>query len=342
MLLSILTLVSLLAFCLSAWLTSRFVRPDSRFYILDHPNGRSLHTRPTPRTGGIAIVTASIVMGVVTSVCLVAMSPRLSWLAGAMLLVAAVSFLDDRLGLSSGLRMLAHIVAAVALASGGFTLSVLVFPDSSLALSPAAAAVTTVLFIAWMINLYNFMDGMDGFAGGMAVFGFGTFALFGMGEGQWLFAALNLIVAAAAAGFLLFNFPPARIFMGDTGSSSLGLLAAAFSIWGAQEGVFPFWIALIVFSPFIVDATVTLLRRAGQGDKVWQAHRTHYYQRVVQAGWGHRKTVAWEYGIMAACMATALVSKNATPAVQWGVIGFWIVVYLSIALAVKRLEQKRK
>lgn len=95
---------------------------------------------------------------------------------------------------------------------------------------------------------------------------------------------ISLIIAAAFAGFLIFNFPPARIFMGDTGSSTLGLLAATLSLWGARDGVFPVWIAVLVFSPFIVDATVTLFWRLLRHEKIWQAHKAHYYQQLVQTG----------------------------------------------------------
>ena len=106
--------------------------------------------------------------------------------------------------------------------------------------------------------------------------------------------------------------------MGDVGSSTLGLLAAAFSLWGARDGVFPFWVAILVFSPFIADASVTLVRRLLRGEKIWQAHKTHYYQKLVQAGWGHRKTVLVEYAIMIGCGITALLSQCATVDVAGG------------------------
>jgi UDP-N-acetylmuramyl pentapeptide phosphotransferase/UDP-N-acetylglucosamine-1-phosphate transferase len=166
----------------------------------------------------------------------------------------------------------------------------------------------TGLFILWMINLYNFMDGMDGFAGGMAVIGFTTLAWLGRADAG--FAAVNLTIAAASAGFLAYNFPPARLFLGDTGSTALGFLAAACSLWGSAAGLFPFWAALWVFSPFIVDATVTLLRRLMRGERVWEAHRSHYYQRLVLLGWGHRRTVLAEYVLMLACAGSAMLAVH--------------------------------
>jgi UDP-N-acetylmuramyl pentapeptide phosphotransferase/UDP-N-acetylglucosamine-1-phosphate transferase len=199
-----------------------------------------------------------------------------------------------------------------------------------------------VLFTVWMTNLYNFMDGMDGFAGGMAVIGFATFALFGWRADHESFATVSLALAAASAGFLIFNFPPARIFMGDVGSSTLGFVVAALSIWGARDGVFPHWIAVLVFSPFVVDATVTLFRRLIRGERIWEPHRTHYYQRLVRLGWGHRKTVLWEYALMLASAGSALWAVSLPPAGQWALILAWATVYTGLAVLVSRLEQTSK
>jgi UDP-N-acetylmuramyl pentapeptide phosphotransferase/UDP-N-acetylglucosamine-1-phosphate transferase len=172
------------------------------------------------------------------------------------------------------------------------------------------------------------MDGMDGLAAGMAVIGFSCYAIMGWLSGNWQFAQSSLVVAAASAGFLFFNFPPARIFMGDVGSSTLGLLAAAFSLWGVRDGVFPFWAAILIFSPFIADASVTLVRRMIRGEKIWQAHKTHYYQKLAQAGWGHRKTALTEYAIMVGCGVTALSSQHATVILQMILLAGWVLFYV--------------
>jgi UDP-N-acetylmuramyl pentapeptide phosphotransferase/UDP-N-acetylglucosamine-1-phosphate transferase len=197
-----------------------------------------------------------------------------------------------------------------------------------------------LLFIIWMINLYNFMDGMDGFAGGMAVIGFGAYAIFGWIGGQPLFFIVSLVICAAAAGFLISNFPPAKIFLGDAGSASLGLLAAGLSLWGARDGLFPLWVALLIFSPFIADATVTLLRRLLKGEKVWEAHRSHCYQRLVQAGWGHRKTLLWEYSLMLACAATGLLVTHRSAETQLFALALWTGIYLFLFRAVKWAEHR--
>jgi len=199
-----------------------------------------------------------------------------------------------------------------------------------------------LVFIVWMINLYNFMDGMDGFAAGMAVSGFGFIALLGWLSGDAWFAQVNLIIATASLGFLIFNFPPARIFMGDVGSSTLGFMAAAFSLWGVRTGLYPFWAAVLIFSPFIADATVTLIRRILKGEKFWKAHKTHYYQRLVQAGWGHHKTLVVEYGIMLACGISALVSVDASATVQVAVLSFWFLFYIIFFSWISRISYKQR
>jgi UDP-N-acetylmuramyl pentapeptide phosphotransferase/UDP-N-acetylglucosamine-1-phosphate transferase len=333
--------VAATAFGLSAGLTYWFSRPGSRFYILDHPNERSLHSRPTPRTGGVAILAAVYLSALAAAVCCVAPAAALAWIAASGLLVAGVSFADDRFGLPVRYRLLAHFAGAGLVIAAGLGLTDPGLPGVGSTLPALLSVPVTLLFIVWMVNLYNFMDGMDGFAGGMAVFGFGTLALLGWMGGHETYALLNLVVAAAAGGFLLFNFPPARIFMGDAGSSSLGLFAAASSLWGASAGVFPFWAAVLVFSPFIVDATVTLIRRTLKGERLWQAHKSHYYQRLVQLGWGHRKTALWEYGLMAACSVSAVWAARRPAEIQWAMIAGWVLVYGLLVLLVNRLESRR-
>ncbi|TAN81345.1 MAG: glycosyl transferase family 4, partial [Gallionella sp.] len=173
----------------------------------------------------------------------------------------------------------------------------------------------------------NFMDGSDGLAGGMAMSGFGCY-----GVGAWLggdgaFALLNFSVAAAALGFLFFNFHPAKIFMGDAGSIPLGFLAAALGVWGWQQGYWPFWFTPLVFSPFVADATVTLFKRARRGEKLSQAHRGHYYQRLVQMGCGHRNTALAEYALMLLAGASALWGIGLHRAGQGSLLLGWGMVY---------------
>lgn len=274
-----------LAFGLSLWLS----RGGLAGLALDQPNYRSLHARPIPRTGGLALM-AGMLIG-----WLLVRGAVAGLLMPALLFLMAVSFLDDLRGLSAMWRFLAHFLAA-----GAF---VWLYDKGGLGMVGMVAAIPAMV---WMTNLYNFMDGSDGLAGGMTLFGFGFYGLAAWLHGDVQFAWLNGSVAAAALAFLCFNFHPARIFLGDAGSIPLGFLAAAFGFVGWHQGDWPLWFPLLVFSPFIVDASVTLLKRLLRGEKVWQAHREHYYQRLVQMGWGHRRTACAEYALMLAAGGSAV------------------------------------
>lgn len=335
-------MLCVVTFTISAWLTHWFCNPASIAYVLDHPNERSLHNRAVPRGGGLAILSAILTAGIGVSWFYSDSAFSFASLAASVILVSGISFLDDHRSVPPLGRLFVHVLAVALILYQGYAPDSLALPGISLHPANSIVMVLFLLFGVWLMNLYNFMDGMDGFAGGMAVFGFGAFALMGWLAGHELFFIMNLIVVAAAAGFLVFNFPPARIFMGDVGSSTLGFLAAAFSLWGARDGVFPFWIALLVFSPFIVDATVTLLRRLWRREKVWQAHKTHFYQRLVQAGWGHRKTVLAEYVLMAACGVSAIWIERQSFVIQWSALVLWGVAYVFLALLITDIVRRKK
>lgn len=330
------------AFVVAAQLARRFSQPGSRFHWLDHPNERSLHTRPMPRTGGVALIAGLLVgLAVVWGVSGGIEPDALGVLAGAGL-IAAVSFIDDRRGVPVRIRFPGHVIgAALAMVAAGLG-DVELLPGMLAWLPPWVTLGLILVFLVWMVNLYNFMDGIDGLAGGMAVFGFGTLAVLGLVAGAQPFAVFSALCAAAAGGFLLINFPPARIFMGDTGSATLGLLAGALSLWGARDGIFPFWAALLVFSPFLVDASVTLFRRTLAGERVWQAHKTHYYQRLVQLGWEHKKTVLCEYALMAACGVSALVAVRLSPSGQFALLVAWFLIYTALIAGAHHLEKKKR
>lgn len=330
-------LAAVTSFVFATVLTRRFCDAGSRLHLLDHPNERSLHSRPTPRTGGVAILSS---FGLSSPIWIFSIGTAypVGWLVTGAGIIAVLSFLDDWRGLSVGGRFLGHLFGSGLVVMGA---------DLALPLMPLDMSMfpmwlifgLSMIFLVWMINLYNFMDGMDGFAGGMTIIGFGTFAIFGWLAGNLPFAVLSLSLASAAGGFMVFNFPPARIFMGDAGSASLGLLAGGFILWGARDNVFPFWTGVLVFSPFIVDASVTLLRRMLRGERFWQAHKTHYYQRLVLLGWGHRKTVLAEYVLMFACAVSALWMVSTSLSTQLAVLIFWSFVYTVLAAWVRRLER---
>ncbi|WP_236654921.1 MraY family glycosyltransferase [Burkholderia pyrrocinia] len=266
----------------------------------DIPNDRSLHTLPTPRVGGWGIVPVSIVV-------LLALAPRLWLIAIAAAGLAAMSQIDDRRGLPARVRFSAHLAAVVAL--------IVVFPAEA----PWWLLAGVGFAMVWLTNLYNFMDGADGLAGGMALFGFGGYAvaaLTGASASPDLVVA-GAAVAGAALGFLLLNFHPARLFLGDAGSIPLGFLAGALGYWGWRTGAWPIWFPALVFAPFIADASVTLLRRLLRGEKFWQAHREHYYQRMVRSGIGHGRTALYWYLIMLAGIIVAVWAKGRPQLQQW-------------------------
>jgi phospho-N-acetylmuramoyl-pentapeptide-transferase len=238
--------------------------------------------------------------------------------------LAAVSQIDDRRGLSARVRFASHFIAVAAL--------IVLYP----APVPWWCLVGLAFLMLWLVNLYNFMDGADGLAGGMALFGFGAFAvaaLFGpapMPELGWACAA----VSGAAAGFLLFNFHPAKIFLGDAGSIPTGFLAGALGYWGWRGGVWPIWFPALVFSPFIGDASVTLIRRLLRGEKFWQAHREHYYQRMVRSGTGHATTALLWYLVMLAGAVLAVWALDYPATLQWGIVAGWAVVLVVMGAAI--------
>ena len=317
----------------TGWLT----RPGARLRIMDHPNERSLHVSPVPRSGGLAIALA-IALGTGLAAMLTDVSAVMGWIGIGAALVVAISFADDCWTLHVHQRLPVHLAAAGILMWGGLALGRVDLPGWSLELPLWFGVTVSMLFVVWMVNLYNFMDGMDGFAGGMGVIGFGSFAWMGGAAGGTEFALVSLVAASAAAGFLIWNYPPARIFMGDSGSSLLGFLAAALALWAQRDNLFPLWVAVLVFSPFIVDATVTLVRRMLRGERFWLAHRSHCYQRLVRLGWGHGRTVRAEYVLMLACGATAELARHLSPGGQRATLLVWIMIYVLLMLSVRRME----
>lgn len=289
----------------------------ARRLATDIPNDRSLHELPTPRMGGWGMIPV-----IVVATAFVA--HELRFVAGCALFLAVVSQIDDRRGLPARVRFAAHFVAVVAL--------VAVYP----AAVPFWALAAIAFFMLWLVNLYNFMDGSDGLAGGMALFGFGGYALAAMTSSQPSpgLALASSAVAGAAAGFLVFNYHPARIFLGDVGSIPLGFLAGAFGYWGWREGVWPVWFPGMAFAPFIGDASITLARRVARGEKFWQAHREHYYQRMVRSGIGHGRTAQCWYVVMLVGIMLALWALGRPVAIQWGLIAAWIVTLTLIGVAI--------
>jgi UDP-N-acetylmuramyl pentapeptide phosphotransferase/UDP-N-acetylglucosamine-1-phosphate transferase len=264
--------------------TGAVTRHLRRRRILDHPNERSSHTVPTPRGGGWGIMAPLLpaIAGIAWHSSQAVQG--LAVVLGAALLIA-VSWADDRRSLPAPTRL---AVQAVAVAAG-----LAVLPADSLVLQGLAPLwldrLATGLCWLWFINLFNFMDGIDGLAGTEAVMiGLGL-ALVGLLAGGGISVWAGLAIAGAASGFLVWNWQPARVFMGDVGSIPLGYLLGWALLLTAADG---FWAAaLLIPLYFLVDATTTLVGRLLAGKRIWQAHREHFYQRAVQAGREHATVV---------------------------------------------------
>ncbi len=268
-------------------------------------------------------------------------------IASLSLVLLAVSLLDDLRPLSALLRLLVHAGAAILVVWFWVKTFGLVQSRPSVVigwLMSPLGALLIVFAIIWMTNLYNFMDGADGLAGGMSLIGFGAYTI---AASQFMpnspaaasIATLCAITSGAALGFLFFNFSPAKVFMGDAGAIPLGFLAATLGIHGVSVGLWQWWFPLLVFSPFIVDATVTLLKRIARHEKIWVAHRQHYYHRLILSGWNHRRVALSYYGLMVSCAASALaIRKVAFPAPM---LAFWVVIYSLLLVFLRRHLQQR-
>jgi Fuc2NAc and GlcNAc transferase len=255
--------------------------------VVDVPNDRSSHTSPTPRGGGLAIALpflAILVVGALTGDFAPAGAVAL---VGAGVGVAWLGFLDDHGHIPARWRLAGHFIAAswVLFWIGGLpTLRVF-----GVALDPGwPGHAVAAVYLVWLLNLYNFMDGIDGIAGIEAVcVGLGGALLCGLaGQGELAFAAA--LLAVAAAGFLVWNFPPAKIFMGDAGSGFLGIVLGALSVMSAHGEGALLWAWMILLGVFIVDATVTLIRRVLRGETFYEAHRSHAYQHAARELGAHR------------------------------------------------------
>jgi Fuc2NAc and GlcNAc transferase len=301
--------------------------------ILDVPNARSSHSRPVPRGGGLSIVVTFLPAVILLTVRGVLAANVTAAIVGGGLLIAGVGLIDDLYSLPAWLRAAVHFVAAswAVLCIGGPTR----MDFGWLTLEWAwVGRIAAVIGLVWMTNLYNFMDGIDALGGLEAVTAgaLGSFLLIMQGRSD--LAELAMLLACACGGFLVWNWPPARIFLGDAGSGFLGFVLGVLVIACAKDRPGLVWTWLILLGVFIVDATVTLIRRLIRGDRWYKAHRTHAYQRASRLWQSHAKVtlgvgavnliwlfpMAW-WATVAPSLALFLTSAALLPLV-------WIAVYL--------------
>ena len=308
--------VSAVAAALASWLgVGWLIRVAGRRWV-DVPNPRSSHTRPTPRGGGLAIVAVTLLGCILAALFsdLFTSETSFSTSAASTLLstaglVVAVSWLDDVRSLPPLLRLGAHLLAAgllVAVIGAGPILTV---SAEHPVIIRYLAASFGLLWLVALTNVYNFMDGIDGIAGLQAGIAGLSWAFFGGWIEEPMILWLGLLIAASSFGFLLHNWPPARIFMGDVGSAFLGFCFAALALIGSTTEPRLFPAGALVVWPFLADGTFTLLRRLSKRENIFAAHRSHLYQRLVIAGKSHR-FVTMLYGGLA-------LAGGVVPAVLW-------------------------
>lgn len=291
-------LLAVISGCVSLVLTGIVRRYTLRHSLLDTPNTRSSHSVPVPRGGGLAVIATSMLgMAVGVASRLIQTGDALT-LGVGLLLLGAVGWMDDTRGLKPGVRLAAHFVVAfwALFMLGG--LPVVRLGSASLELG-AAGYVLGAVGIVWSINLFNFMDGIDGLAGSQAVLIFGTGALLLFSRGDHSLGAISTILAAASAGFLAWNWPPARIFLGDVGSGAIGYAVSSVAIASENHRSVPLLAFAIIGGVFIADSTFTLVRRLARGDSPAEAHRDHAYQRLTRAWGSHRPVTVSAAGVTA-------------------------------------------
>jgi Fuc2NAc and GlcNAc transferase len=312
----------LVLFCLSLVLTHQIRKLAIKHQLLDHPNHRSAHSLPTPRGGGLSIVIC-VSLGLAIMFYfgyLQASTAATLFVAGS--LVALAGFLDDKFSLSPAKRLLIQFVAVVIAIYGLGYLPVLDLYFFSL-ISIYWLVPLTVLYLLWLTNLYNFMDGINGIAGVQAV----SVCLF-LSLLHYLVLGsidyLSLIIAVSSAGFLYWNFPKAKIFMGDVGSGYLGLMIGLLSINHAQAAPELLFSSLILMGVFVVDASYTLIHRAIQGKKVHQAHSSHAYQHLARRK-SHTKVTL---GVL---MVNSLWLLPVSLLMVWGYLNPWLSLMIAYA-----------
>lgn len=305
--------------------------------IMDIPNARSSHQIPTPRGGGVAIVlgflgclVAAVLAGGVESRSLVALLPAGAW-------IAVIGFIDDHRHIPARWRLLGHFLGAAWLIYWIGGLPPLSVPWGVLDLG-IAGDLLALVFLVWLLNLYNFMDGIDGIASleaiSVCLAGAVCYGLVGAGSMIWL----PLILAMATAGFLVWNFPPARIFMGDAGSGFLGLMLGGLALQAAWVAPQLLWSWLILLGVFVVDASFTLLHRLVRGERVYEAHRSHAYQRASRRYGSHLRVSLAVTGINLCWLMPLAILVS----LGWlsGLLAL-IVAYAPLVLVVARLGAGR-
>ena len=321
--------IPLVASLLLGWPICAMLR---RLRILDQPNQRSSHVAPTPRGGGIAILLVIAASSLWTSRV---HKDHLIWVVPLVAVwVGIISLVDDVRGLSARIRFGTHIAGALILIWVlGFTIAnaPMAKLTEQLELPSPLIQLLTVFWVVGYTNAFNFMDGINGIAGIQAGVGaLAMAAVAGVGMGRWDSAPIliSLAVSGAALGFLPHNFPKARMFMGDVGSAPLGMLLGFLVLWLCNEHGFQLFIPLaMIHANFILDTSITLLRRIARGDRWLDSHQEHFYQRLVRAGFSHTAVTGWEGFLMSIVSVISVLVARSSTTVQLGALLAVILIW---------------
>ncbi|MBF0550571.1 MAG: glycosyltransferase family 4 protein [Deltaproteobacteria bacterium] len=295
--------------------------------LLDVPNSRSSHALPVPRGGGLAII-----------LCLAASLGYLSLTRSAPVypalllstsLVAGVGLIDDIKNLPASLRALIQLAAALSfLFISDISLNYLDFPGIGRLPLGGLGLAAAVIWLVALTNFYNFMDGIDGLAGGEGVLvGLASAGLFSL-HGQKDLAVVSLVIAGGSLGFLKYNFPPARMFMGDVGSGTLGFVFGALALIAQAQCGVSLWVFGLFLGTFLVDTTVTLIKRIIAGEKWYQAHRTHYYQRLTRHWSSHLQVTRVMLVLTGLLIISGLIYDTGRNGVQLTLLSLWLLFFI--------------
>ena len=301
-----LLLLAITLIALGWYLAGRVDRWARRRAVVDVPNHRSSHDRPTPTGGGLAIVGLCLTGLLVAGTCgLVELNRQWIGYMVAASLIASVSWIDDLRSLSSRLRLAVHVLAASIFLACGPCWECIELPWLGTIQFEYWGVLLSFLWLVGMTNAYNFMDGLDGLAAGQATVAAVAWLLLGGLTGQPAIGLIGLLLLAGSTGFLIHNWPPARMFMGDVGSTFLGFTFAATGIMATQQHPRLATAAVLVVWPFVFDAGTTFLSRLVRRENVFMAHRSHLYQRLAGTGWPAYKILLLYSGLSLAGLLLA-------------------------------------
>lgn len=318
-----------------------FLRINSTLGMIDVPNERSSHARPVPRGGGLVIVLVSLSLYVTISS---SRGATANWFfVGSAMLIAGISLLDDIFTIPLFPRLIVHICAAVTMvySTGGFTSIYIPIADNAVNLGAIGPFVTAV-FIVWMINAFNFMDGIDGIAGMQGLFAGAGWLILGVLSNTSGFTSIGLIFIGTCLGFLFFNWQPAKIFMGDVGSTYLGFSFACIPLIFTDSSTVPlnqlFYLSIMFAWLFLYDTGITRILQIFKRRRFWMPHREHQYQLLVIAGLKHR-TVSLFFGLTAAAIGIFSVLAVFRSDI-FGVFNLIVVFLSSVALSFWTLKKR--